>query len=144
MAGLFDLSVVDRLVRLLSTLARNLDAVPATPFLHDTTTKNVIVTARGMLSGIVDVDSLCFGDPRYVAALTTVALRAHDLPAGYSGHLMKAAGWDDDHLFRLYIATFVLDFMSEHGQSFNDNERASSPEERAKLLALYETSLADL
>ena len=54
-----------------------LDALPPTPFLHDTTTKNVIVTPAGSFSGIVDVDDLCFGDPRYAVALTSAALLAH-------------------------------------------------------------------
>jgi hypothetical protein len=42
-----------------------LDAIRATPFLHDTTTKNVIVTHDGVVSGIVDVDDLCFGDLKW-------------------------------------------------------------------------------
>jgi len=47
-----------------------LDALPPIAFLHDTTTKNVIVTPGGTFSGIVDVDDLCFGDPRHVVVLT--------------------------------------------------------------------------
>lgn len=143
-AGLFDLSAVDRLEAILAKLTQELDAFPATPFMHDTTTKNVIVTADGGFSGIVDVDDLCYGDPRYVAALTNVALTAHNLPAHYATYLMEEAGWADDHIFRVYNAAFLLDFMSEHGQRFNDNQRPSSPEERAKLLGFYEAALRDL
>lgn len=143
-AGLFDLAHAERLEAVLSKLKRDFDAVPATPFLHDTTTKNVIVTSGGALSGIVDVDDLCFGDPRFVAALVTVALRANGLREDYATYLMQAAGWTDDHLFRFYVAAFLLDFMSEHGQVFNGNQRPSSPEARAKLLELYEAALADL
>ena len=61
----------------LVTKARGeLDSQPPIPFLHDTTTKNVIVTPEGAFSGIVDVDDLCFGDPRYVVALTLPSLTA--------------------------------------------------------------------
>jgi aminoglycoside phosphotransferase (APT) family kinase protein len=143
-AGLFDLAHAERLETVLSKLKRDFDAVPATPFLHDTTTKNVIVTDTGALSGIVDVDDLCFGDPRFVAALVTVALRANGVREDYATYLMQTAGWTDDHLFRFYVAAFLLDFMSEHGQVFNGNQRPSSPEARATLLGLYEAALADL
>lgn len=143
-AGLFDVAVAEGVERIHQRLLAELDRAPATPFLHDTTTKNVIVTDDGAFSGIVDVDDLCFGDPRFVAALTYVALRSHDLPADYAGYLMQAAGWADDHLYRLYIAVIFLGFMSEHGQRFNDNQPDSTAEDRAKLLALYDDAVSVL
>jgi aminoglycoside phosphotransferase (APT) family kinase protein len=143
-AGLFDLQHVERLELIRDRLASEFHAISATPFLHDTTTKNVIVAEDGTLSGIVDVDDLCFGDPRFVAALTTVALRSRAHPEDYVTTLMRAAGWADDHLFRFYVAAFLLDFMSEHGQRYNGNERPSSPEARSSLLGLYEQALAEL
>lgn len=143
-AGLFDLAVIEPVELALTRHRSDLDAIPATPFLHDTTTKNVIVTDEEKFSGIVDVDDLCFGDPRFMTALTYVALRAHDLPADYAGYLMEAAGWTDDHLYRLYIAVIFLGFMSEHGQQFNDNQPVSTAEDRSKLLALYEEALCVL
>lgn len=135
---------VERIERIRLKLKDQLDAIEATPFLHDTTTKNVIVTTEGKFSGIVDVDDLCYGDPRFVTALTEVALRANGLPATYSNYLMEASGWMDDHLNRLYVAVIFLGFMSEHGQPYNGNQRPSQPEARAKLLALYEDALRDL
>jgi aminoglycoside phosphotransferase (APT) family kinase protein len=143
-AGLFDPAHVDRVERIRLKLKRELDAIPATPFLHDTTTKNVIVTASGDFSGIVDVDDLCYGDPRFVTALLEVALRANGLAADYAHYVMQAAGWEDDHLNRLYVAVIFLGFMSEHGQRFNGNQRQSLPEARAKLLGLYEDALTEL
>ena len=74
--------------------------------------------------------------------MTHVALR--DVPLNYVDHLMQAAGWADDGLYRLYIAVIFLGFMSEHGQRFNDNEPTSSPEARDALLAHYERALADI
>jgi aminoglycoside phosphotransferase (APT) family kinase protein len=141
-AGLFDLAVIDPLMRKLSGFRGDLDAIAATPFLHDTTTKNVIVSDDGSFAGIVDVDDLCYGDPRFVPALTHVALR--DVPVDYADYLMQAAGWADDRAYRLYIAVILLDFMSEHGQRFNDNEPTSSPEARQRLFAHYERALAAL
>lgn len=141
-AGMFDLAVIEPLERKVSSYRAELDAVAATPFLHDTTTKNVIVTDDGEFSGIVDVDDLCYGDPRFVPALTHVALR--DVPVNYVDHLMQAAGWTDDSLYRLYIAVIFLGFMSEHGQRFNDNEPTSSSEARQRLFAHYERALRDI
>lgn len=125
--GLYESSPVDRVMALFETLRPALDRQPATPFLHDTTTKNVIVTAEGRVSGIVDVDDLCFGDPRYPIALTFAALTAFGGPVAYAETWLHAAGLPDDRLFRFYVAQCVLDFMSEQGEAFNGNTAAPDP-----------------
>ena len=140
-AGLFDPGVVDMVATLMSAVRPALDALPPTAFLHDTTTKNVIVTPQGAFSGIVDVDDLCFGDPRYVVALTLAALRAHGRPTGYVDTWMNAAGLRADRIFRLYVALFIVDFMSEHGQAFNENLPPSSRDARDRLLGVFAEQL---
>ena len=129
-AGLFDTGPVDTVAALVSAAQHELDSIPPVPFLHDTTTKNVMVTSEGIFSGIVDVDDLCFGDPRYVAALTLAALTASGGPIRYVDAWMQIAGHKDDYIFRLYVALFIVDFMSEHGQRFNDNRVRSTPKKR--------------
>jgi aminoglycoside phosphotransferase len=141
-AGLFDIGLVGAVQDAVAALRDEIDAVAPTPFLHDTTTKNVIVTAGGSFSGIVDVDDLCFGDPRYPAALTLAALMAHGGPAQYVSAWSRHAGWStDDRLFRLYVALFLLDLMGEHGHAFNGNERPSSAQARASLRQAFERML---
>ncbi len=141
-AGLFDVTLVDMVQNALAGLRHEIDKIAATPFLHDTTTKNVIVTDDGGFSGIVDVDDLCFGDPRYPAALTLAVLMAYGGPVRYVSFWSQHAGWSpDDRLFRLYVAVFLLDLMAEHGQMFNGNERPSSPEARASLRRAFESAL---
>jgi hypothetical protein len=54
---------------------------------------------------------------------------------------MKIANFRADKVFRLYVALFLVDFMSEHGQTFNHNSRASSPEARRRLLEVFEANL---
>jgi Ser/Thr protein kinase RdoA (MazF antagonist) len=103
-----------------------LDEIPATPFLHDTTTKNVIVADDGGFSGIVDVDDLCFGDPRQVKALTLAALLADGLPADYVWNWLVQAGEEADALFWLYAACSLLWFIGEHMQAVNGNVGAVS------------------
>ena len=140
-AGLFDPGLVDLGRSALTGLRAQVDAMPATPFLHDTTTKNVIVNKRGMLSGIVDVDDLCFGDPRYAAALTLAVLTAYGGPVRYVSAWLKHAGHEDDAVFRLYVAVFLLDLMGEHGHAFNGNQQPSNPRQRTVLLEALEEAL---
>lgn len=141
-AGLFAASVNDRMAALFERLRPELDEVTARPFLHDTTTKNVIVTEAGRFSGIVDVDDLCYGDPRFAPALTLASLTASGGPVGYVESWMRQAGLRDDRLFRFYVVRCLHDFLSEHGQAFNGNQPASTEAGRASLLAVYEAALA--
>jgi hypothetical protein len=137
-AGLFDVGLVDGVQTALNAMRGQIDSIAPTPFLHDTTTKNVIVTANGDFSGIVDVDDLCFGDPRYPAALTLAVLTAYGGPVRYVSAWLRHAGQPDDRVFRLYVALFLLELMAEHGQTFNGNERPSVPESRAALCRALE------
>jgi hypothetical protein len=55
-------------------------------------------------------------------------------PTTCSRHGSATAGHGDDPLFRLYVAMFLVDLMSEHGQRFNGNERASERRVRDGLM----------
>jgi aminoglycoside phosphotransferase len=141
-AGLFDAALADILQDRLAGMRAELDEIASTPFLHDTTTKNVIVTADGSFSGIVDVDDLCFGDPRYAAALTLAVMTAYGGPITYVSAWLRRAGQFDDRISRLYVSLFLLDLMSEHGLLFNGNSRPSTPADRAALYQEYNASLS--
>ncbi|WP_168263486.1 phosphotransferase family protein [Rhizobium leguminosarum] len=140
-ACLFDPSMVDVVRTVLSGHGEQIDRIEPIPFLHDTTTKNVIVTQDGSFSGIVDVDNLCFGDPRYPAALTLAVLLAYGGPTEYVSAWLRHAEQPDDPIFRLYVSLFLLDLMAEHGQVFNGNERTSAPEERASLRQAFQDTV---
>ena len=129
---------------LVSAAQAALDCLPSTAFLHDTTTKNVIVSPEGRFSGIVDVDDLCFGDPRYVVALTLAALLASGGPIDYVDAWMRLASFRDDYIFRLYVAMFIVDLMSEHGQVFNGNQTRSNPGDRQRLMHVFTECLKRL
>jgi aminoglycoside phosphotransferase (APT) family kinase protein len=139
--GLFGLENVEKVAELVLHARDELDAFAPTPFLHDTTTKNVIVTPDGSFSGIVDVDDLCFGDPRYVVALTEASLSAFGGSRRYVRHWLKIARFEDDRIFRLYVSLFLVDFMSEYGQVFNGNQKPLSPETHRRLLEAFADSL---
>jgi len=140
-AGLFDGGLADGVQTALNAMREDNDGIAPTPFLHDTTTKNVIVTANGDFSGIVDVDDLCFGDPRNPAALTLAALMAYGGLTRYVSSWLRFAGRPDDRIFRLYVALFLLDFVADHGQASNGNQRPSAPEARAALCRAFEDGL---
>src|SRR5690606_36363146 len=105
---------------------------------------NVIVGPDGRLSGIVDVDDLCFGDSRYAAALTRAALTAFGGPTDYVNPWLAHMGQAADHVFDFYVAVFLLDFLAEQGLIFNGNPTPSQPEERQRLLDLYQAALRGL
>lgn len=140
--GLFPANAAAGVLEQLAVHRTVLDAMPPTPFLHDTTTKNVIVTAAGDFSGIVDVDDLCFGDPRYAPALTRAALLAFGGgPLTYVEPWLQRMGLRDDAVFGFYIAVFLLDFMSEHGMVFNGNQAPSDLAMRMRLMKLLAQAL---
>jgi aminoglycoside phosphotransferase len=143
-AGLFDVTSADVVQDALHAMRDEIDSVPPTPFLHDTTTRNVIVTDEGAFSGIVDVDNLCFGDSRYPAALTLAVLRVQGGPVRYVSQRLRHAGLSNDRLFQVYVLIFLLDLMSEHGQVFNGNERPSSRDDRATLQHAFDRSLSSI
>ena len=142
--GVFDLSSVDALDWIVLAARPELDDFAATPFLHDTTTKNVIVTLDGDFSGIVDVDDLCFGDPRLAAALTQASIDVSQKPNAYVDHWLAASGGLDDRVFRLYVALFLVDFMGEIGHAANGNEPPANQAQRERLQSLAEDQIAAL
>ena len=120
----------------LLALAR--DRPRAVASLHDTTTKNVIVTPDGRFSGIVDIDDLCWGDPRFAAALTLAAIEAFGGSHPYVAAWIWLAKLRDDRLFRDYVVLFLPDFLAEQGTAANGNEAKPDTEECARILALLE------
>jgi len=143
-AGLFDVGLIGRVEARVAAMRMALAAIRPIAFLHDTTARNVIVAPDGELSGIVDVDDLCFGDPRYPAALTMAVLMAYGGPVAYVSSWLRHAGQADDTLFALYVAQFLVDLMSEHGQAFNGNALPSDPAARQSLHGAFDTVMARL
>jgi aminoglycoside phosphotransferase (APT) family kinase protein len=135
-ASVFDLSAVEALDWIVLAARTELDGFAATPFLHDATTRNVIVTLDGDFSGIVDVDDLCFGDPRLAAALTQASIDVFQKPNAYVGHWLAASGGVEDRVFHLYVALFLIDFMGEIGHAANGNDPLAGAAQRDRLMAV--------
>jgi aminoglycoside phosphotransferase (APT) family kinase protein len=111
---------VDRVERLMPRFDDYFAAIRPIPFLDDTTTRNVIVDA-GRLSGIVDVDSICYGDPLFTVGLTRMALLNLNAPTDYTDHWLDLLGANEEQrrVARFYTAVFCVNFLAEQGQQFN-------------------------
>jgi Ser/Thr protein kinase RdoA (MazF antagonist) len=97
-----------------------LSAVVPTAFLDDITTKNVIMDAGG-LSGIVDVDEICFGDPLFTVGLNRMSLLARGRQMDYIDIWAEilALNARQFRILDLYTAIHCATFMGEPGQRFN-------------------------
>ena len=122
-AGLVDPVWVRRVESLLEQLEKRCPSVRPRAFFHDITTKNVIVTNDGELSGIVDLDSMAFGDPVLTVALTRTSLLSRGEHTDYIDMWCEAMGMqpDQERVLDVYTALFALNFLSELGQPFNRN-----------------------
>jgi aminoglycoside phosphotransferase (APT) family kinase protein len=116
-------SYVERATRILGRHESYFAAIRPAAFLDDTTTKNVLVD-QGRLSGVVDVDQLCFGDPLLAVGLTQMALLGEALDVDYVEHWMNLLKLSAEQrkVVQAYTLLFCVDFMSELGQRFNRDE----------------------
>ena len=124
-AGAVDENSADRIRAAAEAFAGYFEGIAPTPFLHDITTKNVIVDGN-RLSGIVDVDDLCFGDPIFLVGLIRMALLAHGNPISYADAWVGTLKPDREQIRALdfYTALFSVNFMAELGQRFNRGRAA--------------------
>jgi aminoglycoside phosphotransferase (APT) family kinase protein len=111
---------VDRALQAMQAFRGYLQNVEPVAFLHDTTTKNVLVNGEGLV-GIVDIDDICFGDRLYVLGLSYMAILSSKRNTDYIDFWCEA--WNLSHLhmhiMRLYTAIHCVGFLSEIGQRFN-------------------------
>jgi aminoglycoside phosphotransferase (APT) family kinase protein len=144
--GVVATDIVDRVLERVHADGGFNDVEPV-PFLDDTTTRNVIVD-RGELSGIVDVDGLCYGDPLFVVALTRMALLSRDWPTDYADgwfDALRTMGSATKRRLDLYTAIFGVNFLSELGQQFNaDSPPAVDPAQVRRLMGIVDSLVARL
>ncbi len=142
--GAVSVGHVERVREQVLAIADDLRAIEPVAFLDDTTTKNVLVH-EGRLSGVVDTDLVCFGDPLFTLALTRLALLAHEMDVDYADHWrdLLALSPTRERALAVYVAVFAVGFMSEVGQRFNRDEPL--PVDRAylrRLEAILDDTLA--
>ena len=124
-AGVVDPVRVGAVARRLQTMRHSFDDVRPRAFLHDVTTKNVIIH-EGMVSGIVDVDTMGFGDPLWTVALMRQSLLSAHRPTDDVEAQCRAFAPASGRSERLdlYTALHALSFLGELGRSFNQSAPA--------------------
>lgn len=118
--GVFTADYVRRVRRLIPHFREYFSSIKPSAFFDDTTTKNVLVS-DGRLSGIIDLDWICFGDRLYVIALTTMSLLAMHADLEYVEYWkeLEKLSREREAVLLFYILVFCIDFMSEKGMKFN-------------------------
>ena len=119
-AALLDTRFAGQVRAKLAAYAPYLARVTPRAFLDDTTTKNVLIH-DGRLSGIVDVDVVCFGDPLLTPALTQMALLSRGYDTAYIWYWCEELDLraEQGRVLALYTALCCIGFLGELGQRFN-------------------------
>jgi aminoglycoside phosphotransferase (APT) family kinase protein len=133
--GIMDVRQVDRVAQKLDNYRSYFAQVAPRCFLDDMTTRNVIVH-EGKLSGIVDVDFVCFGDNLLTTALTQMSLINLRADLDYIDYWCAAADVTEQQreVLAFYTALFCVDLMGELGQQFNKDRPESINRERVRWL----------
>lgn len=140
-AGVVDPTWVKRVRKKLDNTASQLSDVTPTAFLHDATTKNVIIS-NGAVSGIVDIDEMAFGDPLWATALTKVSLLSAKRSTVYADEQAKLLSSSGQDRLSVYTALHCLGFLAELGQLFNQTKPAPvDPQHQAHLEAVLRSLL---
>jgi len=113
------------------------------PFLWDASERNVLVH-NGKITGIVDVDEICFGDPLFVIALTSTCLELEGLDTLYTDYWAAALHLDRPAQTRLdfYRLFYAIAFMRKHSMQTAHSKKVVFDTE--KLLTIFHHSLERL
>lgn len=137
--NIFDSNKVYKIENLLDKYNKYFNNIKPIPFLDDLTTKNVLIK-QGKLSGIIDIDVICFGDKIYYVALTNMSLLCLEYDTNYINYLMDEMKTSDleRKILKVYTLIFCLDFMSEKGTKFKDEIVKVSDDQITKLNNIFE------
>ena len=114
-AGLMDEGIVDAVERRFARHAAPLDHIPALAFIAEPPSRDAIVTEAGRFSGLVDIDRMGWGDPRFAIARTLFDLLDREKPTGFTEAWLALAGATADAAFWLYVAVAGVGVMAEYG-----------------------------
>lgn len=110
--SVFDDKEVSRAISIAKELQNKFHEIPARPFLWDASERNVIID-KSRISGIVDVDDMCFGDPLFVIGLTYTALENEEYDTLYPDYWAEELKLDSNAKIRLafYRLFYAIVFM---------------------------------
>jgi hypothetical protein len=143
-AGVFSLDHINKVKELITDNKKYMLGIRPVAFLDDTTTKNVIVH-EGNLSGIVDIDFVCFGDPLYVVSLTKMGLLSGGHNLDYVNYWRGELRLNEkqERVLTLYTLIHCVGFMSEVGHKFNKETSEIDQGRVEKLKDIFNMILKD-
>jgi Ser/Thr protein kinase RdoA (MazF antagonist) len=122
-ARIFDPTQVKQAISLAKNMKENFRLIRPTPFLWDASERNVIVY-DGKITGIVDVDDVCFGDPLLVVGLTSTCIELEGFDTHYTDYWAEALNLDQQAQHRLdfYRLFYTVAFMRKHSTQSNNSK----------------------
>lgn len=141
--GCFDPEQITKVITIANHMKDELSAVTAIPFLWDASERNVIVF-NGKITGIVDVDDICFGDPLFVLALTHAALALEGLDTLYTDYWEQALHLDKKAQRRLkfYRLFYAVVFMRKHAMQTTNSKKVMFDTKR--LCGIFQHALKEI
>lgn len=130
---IFDASKISEVISIAHQMKEDFLTISATPFLWDASERNVLVY-EGKISGIVDVDEVCFGDPLFVLGLTYSALENDGHDTLYTDYWAEALQLDKKAKLRLqfYRLFYIIVFMRKHSMTTANNQKVIFNVQRLK------------
>jgi fructosamine-3-kinase len=122
--GVFSEHDVNKVISIAKCMEDDLHSIRARPFLWDASERNVIVH-NGKITGIVDVDDICFGDPLFVIALTHVALEMEGHDTLYADYWAEELHLDKNaqHRLEFYRLFYAVVFMRKHSMRTTNSQK---------------------
>ncbi|HAT1882210.1 TPA: phosphotransferase [Legionella pneumophila] len=122
--NIFDATKISKAISIATDMKEDFLAIKATPFLWDASERNVLVY-EGKISGIVDVDEVCFGDPLFVLGLTYSALENEGHDTLYTDYWAEALQLDKKAKLRLefYRLFYIVVFMRKHSMTTANSQK---------------------
>ena len=139
--AVFNPDMVTPVIQIGKELENSFSVIQPTPFLWDASERNVLIH-NGKITGIVDVDEICFGDPLLVIALTSTCLELEGHDTKYTDYWAAALNLDLAAQVRLnfYRLFYAIAFMRKHAMQTVNSKKVLFDTE--KLTIIYNQSLA--
>ena len=143
--GIFDGNICNNLISAMQGFNEYFSQVNPTPFLDDVSTKNLLIH-NGKLSGIVDIDEICYGDSLLVVGLTNMALLSMGEDTKYIDYWLDELKADDEQrkAVLFYTLLYCVDFIGEQGMSFGNNNEVLVNQVKIELLNLIYDKLINM
>lgn len=141
--AIFNPDLATQALNVVKNMEESFRNVRPMPFLWDASERNVLVH-NGKITGIVDVDDICFGDPLLVIALTSICLELEGLDTKYTDYWSAGLHLDRSAQVRLdfYKLFYAIAFMRKHSMQTVNSKKVLFDNKR--LLSIFHQSLERL